>query len=1158
MPNPLRSIGALRQYDEEEQRRIDEEEIESFKNPWHVLKGAPKQPEPESSLNGDNFASLREIDEPEIPKPAYRKPGEFDTAESRRGRFGPLPSEDPGLLGRVGQAYDDKIRKQAADEVAAKDAEEEATYQYNMRIRDPSTSTGEAIAATANRTVGKAMEVVSIPFNTAIEAIDGISEDAGSVVEKLVNVPFEISDSAIEDLKARYPEKFDPNTTEGRRNIESAEVLKTIAGLGMTGAATRGAGVAAKAVVGAGKSLAGIGMPEVRPGLRVGPPDTAVALALPKPQTPKTVLEPPTPFPEAPGINREFPKVPEINREFPQAALPPEQAAPNANPLRSLQSRRAGEGGAAIDVIGEAVVAEAKQFADSFKTAPGLEKIEMPIDPRYPESRTRADRALSLVQAKMASAGDTWGERSRAIEKIIADANDPVMSRAIKEAIYYQDMAERGRVNVAKGEPVLLEEGMSIADALERVKEAQNRVLGLPPGHDPTNPRLPPGVNVGRVLKGIDLLDKVMPMVEEMQTDISDLAIKTKQIKPSQVRKNYLPHYLEDSFQKDYHQGVLEGGDAAAFAKRLIATGDTSFGKPTGGPGLGAPIKFMGEKAAFGSKKALIRTDGELDPFGALGVKGAAVARHGHMNEFVEKISEIPGVNHTADVQSGRIPFNPDTMAVYDVGGKGQIFSKDIAIALSKAMTFEKPTYLGAKWQEINNAMRKGVLKYSPGFQLRQIFDDIGAGVTNAPWGSKIDFLKGTFKHAKILYQEFKKINKGEFSPIIEKYRESGAMTEIYESLVLATGDGYKQISGKTKYVPAESWFGKASRFLDEVGQTRETSIKASHIDILKKQGASPDQAASVANYYTGDYITRSESGKIINLIAPMTKWYRTALHRLTVGAVMDPVSGKKWGGLRGVANSPWTTIIPALYLTMTWNSAVTGGKRWDFDGFIIPGSKWKMILSGYTKLITDLLGVDDTAKSAASKGAPPVQTGVEYLTGRKTSGSPVNPHRRPGAVPDEKEDELAWERGKWVGVALKNLGFGIPGTRDAFQNQENVNKFAAVNRLIEGLLNEEKNPGKLDKLAAFAKSISPIQLVDMELQDRMEEYPAKEKALSDFANSRGNPEKARAALNAWLKAGGSVGELRKAIEAGQAESNKLLNMSPELRRALAERNREK
>jgi hypothetical protein len=267
--------------------------------------------------------------------------------------------------------------------------------------------------------------------------------------------------------------------------------------------------------------------------------------------------------------------------------------------------------------------------------------------------------------------------------------------------------------------------------------------------------------------------------------------------------------------------------------------------------------------------------------------------------------------------------------------------------------------------------------------------------MANVPWGKHGEFAGRVKHHVGTLMDEFAKVNNGEFSPIIAQYRRRGTMNEIFESLVDTQGE-VRQFSSKT----LGHGKGGLGDWIDEAGQIRETAIKSSLADMYESMGATPERAASLANQVTGDYISKSKSGRELNEFLPMMKWYTNAVKRLTVAALEDPVTAKRnpFGMTstelgRAASTSPWSKIVPAAMAAMLWNGA-TSGKWGEYDGLMVPGTDQKIMMPGYGNLLG---GVGDSKTMApsvkglmgrASMGIQgPVMLGTGYSTDMKKVG---------------------------------------------------------------------------------------------------------------------------------------------------------------------------
>jgi len=817
------------------------------------------------------------------------------------------------------------------------------------------------------------------------------------------------------------------------------------------------------------------------------------------------------------------------------------------------------------------------------RSFPAAGEIVMPDDPSM-----KLRKSLELLNSRKAGAGETWGNRARSWR-----VGDEDQQKAFLE---YLDAANNdARVRRAQAA------GMPVPDLPNDITPADNwltlmqkkRQFGL----DPTDAQwVPPGEAMpdgsfgptqgkwfpkGEIIgtpeqKGRAYFDSLMPKIEEARSEMLNVGKATGQMDAGQGLlgaplpdgaagpigydggfqgfEDYVPNVLEMRFQDRNRLQMLADTEAHnRFNLGVPAAGRAGFSN--GPPGITKATLPHYE----GSKQAL-----EGDAFQRLAWKGAQVERNAMMNQFVDRLKPLE-----IDTTVPGFKFDPETMGAY-VRGPGDIavFPRDVALALSEAGEQREVGMIQKGLGFFNNLTRQGLLKYNPSFQIKQVADDLAVGMANVPLGKQKEFLGSVKQHMETLLGEYAKVNEGEFSPVLAAYRRRGTMNEIFESLV-ETQNEVRQFSEKTMGHETSG----LSKWLDEAGQVRETAVKSALADMYEGMGATPERAASLANQVTGDYISRSKTGKELGEFIPMMKWYTNAVKRLTVAALEDPVTAKRnpltMSGAelqRAASTSPLSKIIPAAIAASILNGAMTGGKHWDADGIIFPGTNQKIGLPGYGAIIggvssektpgATMSGLEDRLASILQ--AASLMTKGETIGGRK-----ADPFSYHSVSPGDRAREMARRGGLGINNPLLQAVNPFANAENALlEKTDSLRPTAALGFEHGGNLSPEAQkalegfsalPGVFrratsqdvpfsNNLAGIARSISPFQITDVEQQGQFDFEDQKDALLKRIAAGDAS------AIGEWAAGGGTAGEIKRDLKGGQKQKTLFESLTPEQR----------
>lgn len=622
-------------------------------------------------------------------------------------------------------------------------------------------------------------------------------------------------------------------------------------------------------------------------------------------------------------------------------ALPkPQLAGPAAKLVRS------GERGAAIDIVGEVVGAvkdTAAAVDKKFRVAPGLEKLEMP-SPVAGKTAGTAEDAYVTAKTRMGNAGDIHASRARSIR---GKPGEEFLESEFLKVLDMRDKAQRGLEQIRRGDPVLLEGGITVHDAMTEALDAEQRLLSMPGGQQFMNDR--------------------MLKVDSWRQEIETMARGSNQMGGA-PRQDYIPHILKAKINDKNVPNVVADSASKGAIARWSAGEDMA--RPILSEHSDALVRQRAEKFAEGSTKELLG-----DPLDRLAVKAASVERRSRMNKFVKDMETAFGLDKN-QFKTNPAAFDETKHAIRWYGNGSDdwmVLPKEVNEAIAKIGLNAEPGVTEQALGWVSNLAKKGLLKYNPKFQIKQLADDPATGFMNAPVGRKLEFLKSAWGHFTTAFEELGKEQRGEYSPILTAMRRRGTMNEVFESL-LDTVDDVTTISEKTK-VQKPGALGKLSNFLDRLGQSREAGVKSGLADVWEQEGALPDRAVRWSNYVTGDYQNRSAAGREMDVLVPMKKWFITQIGRLTKEIATDPVTGK--ASKKGLLSSPAAMIVPAAVLSSAWNAFWTNGKMMKPYAFAVPGTDYAVTLPGFGGFVRD---IGDGVSNPADMVADGVNPGIKQV----------------------------------------------------------------------------------------------------------------------------------------------------------------------------------
>ena len=264
----------------------------------------------------------------------------------------------------------------------------------------------------------------------------------------------------------------------------------------------------------------------------------------------------------------------------------------------------------------------------------------------------------------------------------------------------------------------------------------------------------------------------------------------------------------------------------------------------------------------------------------------------------------------------------------------GHLIPKELAEALMEAdKSFKLPGLVKvAAW--IADKTRKLTLGNNLSYHFRQAFiDDPSSIMASAPAGFEVHAAAKFAGYVLELKKELRKTHRGERSPMIEDLRKRGMwgghLFDYANEAVDASGHilkaenlpwEYKPLSERLKYV------GKSAVFpSDSINQVREAAAKLALYDLgVKKLGMSDARATTFAHERTGGYWERSALERYLSPFTQFVKWHATALGRVTIRALEDPVTGKFFGDAAGAGRALRTSpaVKAALIggIVMAWN----------------------------------------------------------------------------------------------------------------------------------------------------------------------------------------------------------------------------------------------
>ena len=792
-------------------------------------------------------------------------------------------------------------------------------------------------------------------------------------------------------------------------------------------------------------------------------------------------------------------------------------------------------------------------FIRGLRNYPGLSQFTMPDD-----ASMRADKALELVRSRISGAGETWANRVDEIRKL--GEENPDLFQTYLKYLDAADFESRVKAAEAAGKPA---PKLPTDDYYTNLHQSR-QALGLDPNDLEWNGQSWIPASQGSKAAARGFYDKLHGKVESMRDEMWNVAKATGQVKPdeivapaldegfqgpvgfieSQGRENYVPHLIKSRLEDEMRPGML----ADTEAENMFNYGAPGRGRA--GTGTGTPLQQRGEQTYEGSSRELAG-----DPLERLGWKGALVERRGMMNQFIDRLKPLE-----KDTTAPGFKYDRNTMGTYDLGGgRIAVYDRPIAEALSDASTVRDPGMIQKFLGMINNVARKGLLKYNPSFQAKQIADDLASAMLNVPYGYHQKYLQKVVEHGETILNEFSKVNRGEFSPVLAAYRRSGAMNEVYESLVDTQGE-VKQLSEKLRggHNPGPG------KWLDEMGLARETAAKAAYADVMKE--AFPDitdeRAMSLANQVMGDYISRSKTGRELGEFFPMMKWYANAVKRLSLAALEDPVTATRnplaMSGdelARAGKTTPWGKILPMAVAATLWNRAVAG--RSDFDGLIVPGTNQKIVFPGVGGLLSGDKSMEWSVKGLLDRASPGVNVPVTLITGQSLSGKQASPFTYP--VPRDVEARETARRG---GIGLNNptIDWAVPDALGEFtpdipgllrdgnltpEAQRSVESFAAIPGMVRRATSGDSS--FWEKLGSIGKSLSPIQVQDVEAQDRFGFRRNKDDLVRAFREAK-TPEEKNAIVREWIDGGGTGKDLVREIRGGITQETIFKALTPKQR----------